>query len=201
MFLGIVAMARRLGVAVQTLRRWDREGRLTPNHRTEGGHRRYADPNHPRAGGENRLTVCYARVSTAEQKDDLSRQAFRLSAHAEAQGWRFETIRDVGSGMNCKKRGLLTLLRGIVSGEVNRLVLTHKDRLLRFGADLIFTLCAMRNVEIVILDQSGERSREMELASDVLEILTVFSSRLYGERSRKTRASRKIAIEPSAVCK
>jgi predicted site-specific integrase-resolvase len=96
-------------------------------------------------------------------------------------------IADLGSGMNYHKKGLKRLLDRIVEDEVGRLVLTHKDRLLRFGADLIFALCQARQVEVVIINQGGDTSFEEEMANDVLEIITVFSARLHGSRSHRNQ--------------
>jgi predicted site-specific integrase-resolvase len=89
--------------------------------------------------------------------------------------------------MNYNKRGLKKLLNKILNGEIGRLVLTHKDRLLRFGAELIFALCEAREIEVILVNKGNEPSFEEELASDVLEIITVFSARLYGSRSRKNK--------------
>ena len=107
--------------------------------------------------------------------------------YCASQGWQFEIISDLGSGMNYRKRGLKKLLEMILCGELNRLVITHKDRLLRFGSELIFSLCERQKIEIVIINQGDEPSFEEELAKDVLEIITVFSARLYGSRSRKNK--------------
>ena len=87
--------------------------------------------------------------------------------------------------MNYRKKGLQSLLELILHRRTERLVITHKDRLLRFGAELVFTLCEMQGIEIVIIHQGEQPSFEEELAQDVLEIITVFSARLYGSRSRK----------------
>ncbi|MGN7614182.1 IS607 family transposase, partial [Magnetococcales bacterium HHB-1] len=127
------------------------------------------------------------RVSSRDQVNDLERQKQLLELYCSANGWTFEMISDLGSGMNYRKRGLKKLLNAILDYEVGRLVLTHKDRLLRFGAELVFSLCEARNVEIVIINQTDEASFEEELAKDVLEIITVFSARLYGSRSRKNK--------------
>ena len=89
--------------------------------------------------------------------------------------------------MNYRKKGLITLLNRLLSGTVERLVLTHKDRLLRFGAELIFSICEMNHTEVVIINQSQDSTFEEELAKDVLEIITVFSARLYGSRSKKNQ--------------
>lgn len=133
-------------------------------------------------------TVCYARVSSREQKDDLERQHEVLEAYCAAKCWRTQVIRDLGSGMNYNKKGLRQLLEMILRRQMKRLVLTHKDRLLRFGADLVFALCEIQgNLEVVIIHQGERPSFEEELAQDVLEIITVFSARLYGARSHKAR--------------
>ncbi len=183
--------AKHLGVSVQTLRRWERESKLMPAHRTPGGQRRY-DPAqlYPATHNkqiEKRATIAYARVSSHDQKDDLVRQKQMLEMYCSAQGWSFEVIGDLGSGMNYRKRGLKKLIEGIIEGTVGRLVLTHKDRLLRFGAELIFSICEERRVEVILINQGDEPAFEEELEQDVLEIITVFSARLYGSRSRKNK--------------
>ena len=153
------------------------------------GGTRYYDVNHLLGLREleTDLTVAYARVSSHDQKDDLKRQAENLERYCARKGWRYELIQDLGSGMNCRKTGLKRLLERILNGEVKRVVLTHKDRLLRFGAVLVFAFCEARNVEVVILNQGEESSFEEELVQDVLEIITVFSARMYGSRSHKNQ--------------
>lgn len=184
--------AEALGVSPQTLRRWEREGRLLPDERTAGGRRRYdlarLKPEKFRSQAEAvRKTVAYARVSSHDQKDDLERQKQVLELYCARQGWTFEVIADLGSGMNYHKKGLKRLLNMILADEVGRLVITHKDRLLRFGAELVFAICEAKQVEVVILNQGEDTSFEEDLAKDVLEIITVFSARLYGSRSRKNQ--------------
>ena len=121
------------------------------------------------------------------KKDDLERQKQVLENYCAAQGWTFELVADLGSGMNYRKRGLQKLLNDIISSNVGRLVLNHKDRLLRFGAELVFAICEIKGVEIVILNKGEDTSFEQDLTQDVLEIITVFSARLYGSRSRKNK--------------
>jgi putative resolvase len=115
------------------------------------------------------------------------KQEKMLEMFCSSHGWSFEIISDLGSGMNYHKRGLKKLLARIMDGSIGRLVLTHKDRLLRFGAELVFAICEMKGIEIVLINQNDESSFEEELAADVLEIITVFSARLYGSRSRKNK--------------
>lgn len=89
--------------------------------------------------------------------------------------------------MNYSKKGLKRLLNEIICGHAGRLVITHKDRLLRFGAELVFSLCEAKQVEVVIVNKGEDTSFEEDLAADVLEIITVFSARLYGSRSHKNK--------------
>ncbi len=189
--LSIKQAANQLGVSVSTLRRWDETGVLVAQ-RTPKGHRRYdlskINPNLTRNKVEQqRKTIAYARVSSHDQKSDLQRQIEILELYCSAQGWSFEVISDLGSGMNYHKKGLKRLLDDILDNKIDRLVLTHKDRLLRFGAELVFALCEARQVEVVIINQGENLSFEEELAQDVLEIITVFSARLYGSHSKKNK--------------
>jgi len=117
----------------------------------------------------------------------LIRQKECLELFCASKGWSFEIIDDLGSGMNYQKKGLNRLLKLLVDDEIGRLVITHKDRLLRFGAELIFAICELKHVEVIIINQGEAMSFEEELSKDVLEIITVFSARLYGSRSRKNK--------------
>ena len=183
----IGAAARLLGVTPQTLRQWETTGHLVPVRKGAGGTRYYSASQLLGHQTDDLATVCYARVSSHDQKADLERQAALLETYCAAHGWSSLVIRDLGSGMNYRKKGLHQLLEMILEHRMQRLVLTHKDRLLRFGAELVFTLCELRGIEVVVIHQGEQPSFEEELAQDVLEIITVFSARLYGSRSRKHR--------------
>ena len=184
-----------LGVTPTTLREWDRKGILKPDFRTDGGDRRYSMETLQslRVGHivrrDTLRTIAYARVSSRDQKGDLSRQVAVLEAFCAQRGFVYEVIQDIGSGMNYYKKGLTNLINLILEGQVGRLVLTHKDRLLRFGAELVFSICEAKGVEVIIINKGEENVRfeEEELARDVLEIITVFSARLYGSRSGKSK--------------
>ena len=187
-FIKIGEAAKILGVSIQTLRRWETTGYLTPHRKSKGNTRYYnLDELIGKNEFKNDLTVAYARVSSHDQKQDLERQAEVLAAYCTKQGWNFQVIQDLGSGMNYQKKGLKALINLILEKKIARLVLTHKDRLLRFGAELIFTLCELKEIEVLIINKGDEISFEEELAQDVLEIITVFSARLYGSRSRKNK--------------
>ena len=192
----IGAAAKMLGTTPGQLRKWEANGELLPARKTQGGTRYYAiadlfgrsaAASPAAASPEEPLTVCYARVSSHDQKADLDRQQAALEAYCATKGWRTRVIRDLGSGMNYRKKGLQELLELILHRRFERLVITHKDRLLGFGAELVFRLCELQGIEIVIVHQGEQPSFEEELAQDVLEIITVFSARLYGSRSHQSK--------------
>lgn len=194
--ISIGQAAKLLGVHVQTLRNWERTGKLKPDSISPGGTRRYnqdkilqiTGKELPEIEKDERITIAYARVSSHDQKADLQRQAQVLELYCAEHGYKYELITDLGSGMNYYKKCLTTLIQKILENNVRRLILTHKDRLLRFGAELIFSICEAKGVEVVILNKGEEKaSFEEDLAKDVLEIITVFSARLYGSRSRKNK--------------
>ena len=171
------------GVHPQTIRRWQRNGQIAEHHRTIGNHRRFEAPSPPE--GE---VVGYVRVSSHDQKTDLAVQSEALSVKAQMAGIAIErTIQDIGSGLNYKKKGFASLLSGLLAGKIKHLVLMHRDRLLRFGSEIIFAICKAMNVEVTILEPSPAKNPVEQLAVDLIEIVTVFSSRLYGMRSHTNK--------------
>lgn len=184
--LSISEAAKLKGVSVSTLRRWEAEGILIPE-RTLNGHRRYDLNQLLGIKKELSFTIGYARVSSHDQKEDLTRQIQVLELFSAQNGWQIEIISDLGSGLNYTKKGLKRLITLITNNQVERLVLTHKDRLLRFGSELVFSLCEIFGTEVVIINRTEDSTFEEDLANDVLEIITVFSARLYGSRSHKNR--------------
>ena len=158
-------MARKRGVSVPTLRRWDRTGRFPSTSRTMGHHRRYAE--REAETGDARKTIVYAGVSWHDQKADLERQKPRLLAHAAAQGWiHIAAITELGSGMKCRKTGLLRRLGLVVRGDAARVVVENKDRLLRFGTERLARLCAWRGCDVMMVEQASQRSPDETLARD-----------------------------------
>src|SRR5215831_14376984 len=191
--------AKMLGVEVQTLRAWEASGELIPDRRSKGGVRYYDVGKIMGLSNEDMPTIGYARVSSHDQKNDLVRQSELLEAFCAAKGWHNGIITDLGSGLNDRKKRLHQLLDLILHKRIRRLVLTHKDRLLRFGSDLIVALCEVQNIEIVIINEGEPPRFEEELAQDVIEIITVFSARLYGGRSHQTkRVDRGQGKQPSS---
>lgn len=182
-----------LGVSIMTLRRWDESGKLKPI-KTAGKHRRYDinDLNYFLNHKDDIIVkekshyrvLCYARVSSDNQKDDLERQARLLEKYCMDNNYKYVTIKDLGSGLNYKKKGLNKLINKVINKEVDKIIITYKDRLIRFGYELIEHLCEKNDVEIIILNNE-EKDKNKELVEDMLSIITLFSSRLYGSRSKK----------------
>lgn len=184
MKVSISDAAKFYGVSKDTLRRWEKIGKLIPE-KTLKGHRRY-DINKT-ANNLNKKIICYARVSTSGQKEDLNRQICLLETFCAAKGFSFEVIKDIGSGLNYNKQGFKKLLNLISTDQLDKLLVVTKDRLLRFGSEIIFQLCQDKNIEVIEINKSEDETFEQELVNDILEIITVFSAKLYGKRSHKNK--------------
>ena len=187
--VSIGKFAKMVGVSLATLRRMHATGELVPYHISEGGTRYYSTDQltHFRSGERiEKPVVGYCRVSTPSQRDDLKTQVENVKTYMYAKGYQFEIIEDIGSGINYKKKGLQELLTKINNQEISKIVVLYKDRLVRFGYELIEYICKMNDVEIEIID-STECSKEQELTDDLIQIITVFANRLYGQRSKKTK--------------
>jgi len=187
--MSIGKFAKKVGVNVATLRRMDASGDLKPYHVSKGGTRYYSTEQLKYFGDTQqkaKLVVGYCRVSTPSQKDDLENQVNNVKTYMIAKGYSFEMITDIGSGIDYKRQGLKKLIDKINNQEISKIVILYKDRLVRFGYELIEYLCFINNVEIEIIDHT-ETSKEKELTDDLIQIITVFANRLYGQRSKKTK--------------
>ena len=131
------------------------------------------------------MVVGYVRVSSHDQKSDLERQAEFVKAHSTSK--LDLVISDLGGGLNYKKAGFKRLLLLILQGKVKELILTHKDRLLRFGSEIIFQICAFMNIKITVLSEVEEKPPMEQFCTDLVEIMTVFCSKIYGHRSHQNR--------------
>ena len=191
-YLSISKFAKLIGVTPQCLRNWDKSGLLKPHHTTESGYRYYTQEQanaylkiQTRTTDEP-ITIGYCRVSSNKQKDDLERQKENVKTYLTAQGKPFEIISDVGSGINYGKKGLQELLQRIMDGEVGKVVILYKDRLLRFGLELIEYIASLKDCKIEIIDNT-EKTDQQELVEDLIQIITVFSCRLQGKRANKAK--------------
>lgn len=182
-------MAKKLNVTVRTLQRWDRIGKL-PAKRSPTNRRYYTDDQLLQFLGkpqDNRKTVAYARVSTYGQKDDLRDQIAFIRQYANGKGIILdETITDIGSGLNYNRKKWNQLMHDVEKGKIKTIFITYKDRFIRFGFDWFERFCNEHNTEIVILN-NPDTSPNQELVDDVINIIHVFSCRLYGLRKYKNK--------------
>lgn len=189
-FYTIHEFSKMLGVTPQTLRNWDRSGRLHPHHTSSNGYRYYSNEQLNqvlnRKIKNERIVIGYCRVSSNKQKDDLNRQIENVKTYLLAQGNPFEIISDIGSGINYKNKGLQELIQRIVQNKVEKIVILYKDRLLRFGYELVEYIASMYQCEIEIIDRS-ENSEQQELVDDLVQMITVFISKLKGQRANNVK--------------
>ena len=180
-----------LGVTAQTLRNWDKEGKLKPSYVKSNGYRYYSEESilsytQERKTKKNLNVVGYARVSSKKQSDDLERQINNLNTYISSKYDSFDIITDIGSGINYNKPGLKKLIEKINKKEVDLIVVLYKDRLLRFGFELVEHFANLNNVKIEILDKI-DKTEDEELVEDLVQIITVFSCKIQGKRKGKTK--------------
>lgn len=175
------------GLAQSTLRLMHRKGELVPAKVSSGGTRYYSDEQIKEYMGietvSKRIVIGYARVSSRKQEDDLNKQIENLKTYMFAKGYSFEMITDIGSSMNYSKNGLTKLLERIHNGEVSKVVVLYKDRLVRFGFELLETVCKLNDCEIEIVDNTPKTNEE-ELVNDLAKVVNVFGSELKGKQSK-----------------
>lgn len=187
-YYSIHKFAKIIGVTPQTLRNWDRRGKLHPHHTGDSGYRYYSEEQlHEvlKTKPAPKHVIGYCRVSSPKQKDDLARQVENVRTYLLAQGEPFEIIEDIGSGINYKKKGLLELIRRIEQDRVTKIVVLYKDRLLRFGFELIEAVASLHGCKIEIIDNTA-RTEQQELVEDLVQIITS-SCKLQGRRAHKAK--------------
>ncbi len=197
-YYSINEFSKILGVSAQTLRNWDKSGKLHPHHTSSNGYRYYSHEQLNQVmnikPNLDRIVIGYCRVSSNKQKDDLERQIENMKLYLTSQGKPFEIISDIGSGINYKKKGLKELIRRISQNKVEKVVVLYKNRLLRFGFELVEYIASLYNCNIEIIDNT-EESEQQELVEDLVQIITVFSCKLQGKRANKARKLIKELIE------
>jgi transposon, resolvase len=187
--------AEKLGVTPQTLRVWHKEGKLTPAFITDGGHRRYTHKQYLDFIGNTsiqttKLNVGYVRVSSKKQSDGLVRQAQLMESYLTSKGRPFKIIQSISSGINYKNPQLHELIRMVVNKEVDTVYVLYKDRLVRFGFELLEFLFNEFGVSIEVVNQQFESEQE-ELVTDLIQIITVFSAKLNGKHKNKVQNFKK----------
>ncbi len=180
-----------LGVTAQTLRNWDKEGKLKPSYVKSNGYRYYSEESilsytQERKTKKNLNVVGYARVSSKKQSDDLERQINNLNTYISSKYDSFDIITDIGSGINYNKPGLKKLIEKINKKEVDLIIVLYKDRLLRFGFELVEYFAKLNNVKIEALDKI-DKNQDEELVEDLVQIITAFSCKIQGKRKTKIK--------------
>ena len=183
--------AELLGVSVKTLQRWDRDGilkaNLTPTNRRYYTYDQYLQFKGIQTENDIRDTVIYARVSTRNQKDDLQNQVEFLKQFCNAKGIIVnQCIEDFGSGLNYNRKKWNKLLDEVMENKIKTIVISNKDRFIRFGYDWFEKFCEKFNTKIIIVNNETLSPNE-ELVQDIISILHVFSCRLYGFRKYKNQ--------------
>lgn len=199
----ITELGQILNIHPVTIRNWERNKELKdmpiPVHRTNGNQRRYLGKDikkylgfdcekekNKEKVGLPRKTIIYARVSSQDQKEDLETQKKLLSIYASAKGFEYEIFAEIFSGLNFKRPKFQKIIELIEQNQVERIIINHKDRLMRFGYEMFEKICQQHNVEIIILDKT-EKDHEQELLDDFISLITSFSGKIYGKRSHKNK--------------
>ena len=199
-YYSIGQFAKAIGKTTKTLRNWDKNGKLKPVRVEDTGYRYYSQEQLNHFLGLklekqiNKKIIGYCRVSSHKQKDDLERQIENVKTYMYAKGYQFEIITDIGSGINYNKKGLNQIIDMVTNSEVEKIVVLYKDRLIRFGYELIENLCNKFGTIIEIIDNT-EKTEQQELVEDLVQIVTVFSCRLQGKRANKAKRMIKELIE------
>ena len=193
--------AELLNVSVITLQRWDNNGKLkafrTPTNRRYYTYEQYLEYKGIHKKNNDRKTIIYTRVSTANQKDDLKNQVDFLRQYANAKGMIIdEVIEDYGSGLNYNRKKWNKLIDECMTNEIDTIIIAHKDRFIRFGYDWFERFLAKFNVDIIVVNNESLSPQE-ELVQDIISILHIFSCRIYGLRKYKNKIREDEEVEKS----
>lgn len=191
-YYSIGQFSKKVGKHIDTLRNWDKNGKLKPAYVAESGFRYYTEEQinevlHIKAQTIERKIIGYCRVNTPKQKADLEKQIENVKMYMYAKGYCFEIITDIGSGSNYKNKGLNQMLEKVMNNEVEKIVVLKKDRLLSYGFELMETICNKYNTKIEVIDNT-EKVEEKELIEDLIQIVNIFSCKLPDDKVKKTRA-------------
>lgn len=180
-------MSKMLGVSAQTLRNWDKSGKLKPHHKSANGYRYYEQNDLNMLLGIKSKTgkaVGYCRVDSIKQKNNLEHQKANIQTYLLAQGKPFEIISDVGSGFDYNRKGLQELIKGMANRSIAKIVTLNKDIIAKFGFELIEYIAKLYDCEIEIINTSNE-IKEQEVIKDLMEILTVMNRKSQNKYENK----------------
>jgi len=193
MFISIVKVSKFLGVSVSSLRRWDHFGLLTPAFRTPGGHRRYAYSEVIEMSGqapelEKNLVLGYARVSGHKQKTDLENQIKTIENYASKHKLNLEKVyKDIASGLNDTRPNFMRLLRDAPSKRPSAVIITYKDRLSRFGCNVIKLFFNCFSCKLIYIKETVEKELEEELVDGVIAVITSYAGGFHRKRRVKLK--------------
>lgn len=201
MILKVTEASKYIGVSINTLKTLANNGKIK-SYKTDGGHRRFRVEDLDFFTGrvtekKEKVTVVYARCSTAKQKENLERQKDRLMKHAESQGYKYIVIDEIASGINEKRKGLHKLLNLAFEGKIERVLIEYKDRIARFGYEYLDSIFRNLGVKVEIIE-TKEKKYEEELAEDIMKILTCYSARYYGARGGRKKGQ-KNKVDSNAI--
>ena len=173
-----------------TLCRWVRDGKIVPKKLPSGRYDYVIDEliaeKQEVINQVNRKTIIYSRVSTSGQSDNLDRQIDRLRSFASARGYIVDAVySEIASALNYNRKKYRKLYNEVVNGEIERVIVEYKDRLLRIGFDDFKSLCDLKGVDLVVIDESNDKSKQQEIIDDMISIIHHFSARIYSSRKRK----------------
>ena len=182
-----------LGVTTFTLRNWDKTNKINTV-RSASGVRLYSVKDiqnilNSSSSFKKKKKIAYCRVSSKKQADDLERQKNFFTTKFPD----YELVTDIGSGINWKRKGLKTILESAMSGDISELVVTHRDRLCRFGFELIEWVLERNNVKLTVLDREDHKSPDQDLTDDILSIIHIYSCKQMGKRRYKIKENKDLS--------
>lgn len=191
--------AEMVGVTVKTLQRWDNEDILKA-FRTPTNRRYYTNQQYMEYIGKTvtdkdaRKTIIYTRVSSSGQKDDLKNQVEFLKQYANGKGIIVDEIfEDIGSGLNYNRKKWNKLLEDCILGLIKTIIISHKDRFIRFGFDWFERFLKSNGVELIVVNNESMSAQE-EMIQDLISIIDVFSCRIYGLRKYKKKIMEDVEV-------
>ena len=182
MWITSIEYQKRYNISPQLFYLWRTTGKLQTKELVKNHHLVWVEDE---PSNNHRVVAVYGRVSTSKQKQDLSNQIDVLKKYVISNGSNPKVFSDIGSGMNEKRPGLISLMNEIVQNKISKVVISHKDRLTRFGFGYLETIFKMYNTEIEIINLEDDKSFQEEVTEDLITIIHHFSMKFYGKRKNQ----------------
>ena len=182
MWITSIEYQKRYNISPQLFYLWRTTGKLQTKELVKNHHLVWVEDE---PSNNPRVVAVYGRVSTSKQKQDLSNQIDVLKKYVISNGSNPKVFSDIGSGMNEKRPGLISLMNEIVQNKISKVVISHKDRLTRFGFGYLETIFKMYNTEIEIINLEDDKSFQEELTEDLIAIIHHFGMKFYGKRKNQ----------------